>query len=152
MEERVLRDFEALRVAWKFEWESLLRKEPATNALGHPDTLVFKMDETINALLELLRRDRSFRAHPKSLLMPLDRHCACRLNPLSKFYATGEVALRSVARSLPPAELENALVRLRLFGLDEIESLCGVCQNRLRDGFSAGSPTDWAARCGAYRG
>lgn len=144
---------ESLRVAWKFEWESRLRKERCVSALGHPDTLVFKMDETISELVQRLRRDRAFRPHPKALMLPLDRHCTCRLNPLSKFFATGEESLRVVARDFPPEAVHDALVRLRWQGLDEIENLCGVCQNRLKAGHPAeGAGRDWTERCAAYRG
>lgn len=152
MDELTLRALEARRIAWKFEWESLLRREPVVSALGNPDTLVFKMDETISALIAQLRKDAASPAARKALLIPLERHCACRMNPLSKFYSTGELALRRVADFMGPADLERALGRFRLRGIDEIESLCSVCQNRLKSGFPAAGSLDWSSRCGAYRG
>lgn len=152
MDEFTLRTLESRRVAWKFEWESLLRREPSVSALGNPDTLVFKMDETISTLLALLRKHHVGAGKRSVSLVPLERHYACRMNPLSKFYATGEVALRSMGHGLPARDIETAIARFRLYGLDEIESLCAVCQNRLRPGYPAVGSMDWASRCGAYRG
>ncbi|MBA4136017.1 MAG: hypothetical protein C0518_01720 [Opitutus sp.] len=138
--------------AWKFEWESLLRREPSTSALGHPDTLVYKMDETIREVLCALQRQPRLLRPERQQLNSLERHCACLLNPLSKFYATGEVSLHAVAVGMDRMDLDEALRRFRFLGLEEIESLCGVCQNRLKPGYPEAHSADWEARCAAYRG
>jgi hypothetical protein len=152
MEASTILQLEARRALWKFEWEALLRREPSVSALGNPDTLVFKMDDTITAVLAQLRKDLAVMERRSSLRLPLERHCDCRMNPLAKFYATGELALRSVAPFLQPRELDVALARFRLIGIDEIECLCSVCQNRMKSGHPAAGSHDWSSRCAAYRG
>lgn len=152
MDEATISQLERRRAAWKFEWESLLRREPLITALGNPDTLVFKMDQTIDAVLALLRKDLSSHARRTTLATPYERHCACRMNPLGKFYATGELALRAIGHVIPPRELEIALARFHLYGIDEIECLCSVCQNRMKPGFPPAGSTAWGTHCAAYRG
>lgn len=133
------RRLEGLRSSWKREWETLLRAEPTLSPLGHPDTLVFLMDETISTVLRTLR-SRPLPPAPadrRSLRTPLQRHCACGLNPLLNYYATGEVALRAVAAPALGAALEEALAGYHRLAQREIDTLCAVC--RLR------APTDCAA-------
>lgn len=128
-----MKRLEGMRPAMKREWEKLLRAEPTLSPLGNPDTLVYLMDETIDELLKELRT-RALKhtvVSPRALLTPLQRHCACGLNPLLNYYATGELALHMVAAdSLSPAELDEALVCYHQYARREIDTLCAVCQHR----------------------
>lgn len=137
MEEAARRRLEGLRPSWKREWETLLRAEPTLSPLGHPDTLVFLMDETISGVLRALRPRPPAPADRRSLRTPLRRHCACGLNPLLNYYATGELALHAVAGPALGATIEEALADYHRLAQREIDTLCGVC--RLR------APTDCAA-------
>lgn len=124
---------EELRPAIKKEWEALLRAEPAPSPLGNPDTLLYLMDETITQVF------RSLSEHPleamlkktSALLVPLQRHCGCGLNPLLNYYATGELALHLVAAKRVPQPLLDALLTsFHLLAQQEIDTLCSVCLNR----------------------
>lgn len=124
---------EGMRPAMKREWEILLRAEPTLSPLGNPDTLVYLMDETIGELLKALRvrAQKHTAVSPRALLVPLQRHCACGLNPLLNYYATGELALHMVAADgLTTSELDEALVCYHQYARREIDTLCAVCQHR----------------------
>lgn len=139
MEEAARRRLEGLRPSWKREWETLLRAEPTLSPLGYPDTLVFLMDETISSLLRALRPRPSThaRADRHSLRTPLQRECACGLNPLLTYYATGEVALRAVAAPALGAVLDEALAGYHRLAQREIDTLCAVCRLRAPTGCAA---------------
>lgn len=129
----MIQRLEGLRPALKREWEKLLRAEPTLSPLGNPDTLVYLMDETIGELVKGLRA-RSLKhaaVNARTLLVPLQRHCACGLNPLLNYYATGELALHIVAApALGAGELDEALICYHVLAQKEIDTLCAVCQNR----------------------
>ena len=132
VDEGVIQWLEGLRPSWKREWEAMLRAEPTLSPLGNPDTLVYLMDETISGVLKSLRT-RSLRQaphDPRALRVPLQRHCACGLNPLLNYYATGEVALHAVAAPALVADLDEALTSYHLLAQREIDTLCAVCQHR----------------------
>ncbi len=132
MDEGAIERLEGLRPSWKREWETLLRAEPTLSPLGNPDTLVYLMDETISGVLRTLR-SRALRhtpVNPRALLVPLQRHCACGLNPLLSYYATGEVALHAVAGPVLAGDLDEALTSYHLLARREIDTLCAVCQHR----------------------
>ena len=132
MDEGAIQRLEGLRPSWKREWEAMLRAEPTLSPLGNPDTLVYLMDETINGVLRTLRT-RSLRQvppDPRVLRVPLQRHCACGLNPLLSYYATGEVALHAVAMPTLGGDLDEALSSYHLLAQREIDTLCAVCQHR----------------------
>ncbi len=133
MDESAIQRLEGLRPALKREWEKLLRAEPTLSPLGNPDTLVYLMDETIGELVKGLRA-RSLKhaaVNARALLVPLQRHCACGLNPLLNYYATGELALHIVAApALGAVELDEALICYHVLAQKEIDTLCAVCQHR----------------------
>jgi len=132
VDEGAIQRLEGLRPAWKREWEALLRSEPTLSPLGNPDTLVYLMDETISQVSRDLRT-RAVRAatvNPRALLVPLQRHCACGLNPLLNYYATGELALHAVAAPVLGSSLDEALTCYHLLAQKEIDTLCAVCQHR----------------------
>jgi len=122
----------ALRPAIKAEWTSLLRAEPALSPMGHPDTLVFLMDETLDQLAALIRTrpSRPGLARAAPVVAPLQRRCPCGLNPLLNYYATGELAVRAAARTLLAADLEELLACFHLLAQREIDTLCSVCRHR----------------------
>lgn len=124
---------EGLRPAVKTEWEALLRSEPAPSPLGNPDTLLYLMDETITQVFKTLTENPLDSVLKKSsaLLVPLQRHCTCGLNPLLNYYATGELALHLVAaKRLPQPMLDAVLTSFHLLAQQEIDTLCSVCLNR----------------------
>ena len=132
VEQSVVNQLEVLRPAIKREWDHLLRTEPALSPLANPDTLVFLMDETLDQLLHGLRARSS---HPTQreiaqLLTPLQRRCACGLNPLLTYYATGELALRAATAGVLGEHFEPVLLVLHGIARREIDALCGVCCHR----------------------
>jgi hypothetical protein len=132
VDEGIIQRLEGLRSSWKREWEALLRSEPTLSPLGNPDTLVYLMDETIAGVLKSLRT-RSLRpvaTNSRALLVPLQRHCACGLNPLLNYYATGELALHMVAAPVLAGDLDEALTSYHVLAQKEIDTLCAVCQHR----------------------
>ncbi|MBA4138326.1 MAG: hypothetical protein C0518_13520 [Opitutus sp.] len=136
MDEGVIQRLEGLRPSWKREWEALLRSEPTLSPLGNPDTLVYLMDETITEVLKALRA-RSLKPvaiNSRALLVPLQRHCACGLNPLLNYYATGELAFHAVAGPMLVEHLDEALASYHLLAQKEIDTLCAVCQHRASPG------------------
>lgn len=146
----MIQRLEGLRPSWKREWEALLRSEPTLSPLGNPDTLVFLMDETITAVLKSLRA-RALKPAANSsraLLLPLQRHCACGLNPLLNYYATGELALHAVAGPMLVEHLDEALTGYHLLAKKEIDTLCAVCQHRTGSGCTAASSTGATAAWG----
>ena len=132
VEESAISVLEQLRPLIKQRWETLLRAEPVVSPLANPDTLVFRMDETLNQLATALHT-RSFRVwlkHHPVLFMPLRDNCACRLNPLLAYYTSGDAALRDVgARALGNA-LPETLLLYHGLAQREIEALCGACCQR----------------------
>jgi hypothetical protein len=132
VDEGVIQRLEGLRPSWKREWEALLRSEPTLSPLGNPDTLVYLMDETITAVLQSLRQRllKPAAVNPRALLVPLQRHCACGLNPLLNYYATGELALHAVAAPMLVEHLDEALTCYHILARKEIDTLCAVCQHR----------------------
>ena len=52
VDQSVIAKIELLRPAIKRDWGALLRAEPTLSPLGHPDTLTFLMDETINQVIK----------------------------------------------------------------------------------------------------
>ncbi|MDP2138053.1 MAG: hypothetical protein Q8J74_09375 [Candidatus Didemnitutus sp.] len=134
MDESLIQQLEAQRPSFKREWETLLRTEPTLSPLGNPDTLVFMMDETLSDLIKgLRRREQKHQAvNPRSLLVPLQRHCECGMNPLLTYYATGELAVHLVAGNVlkQEVELDETLACYHTLAMRELHMLCAVCQHR----------------------
>ncbi len=127
-----LQSLAALCPAIKTEWSELLRGEPVLTPLGRPDTLVFLMDATLTQLfagLGELTEEQWLRRCP-ALIAQVHAYCACGLNPLLKYYTTGELALRATAAPLLGAEIEDVLLLFRSLAQQEIETLCSVCQHK----------------------
>lgn len=120
---------EFLRPSIKRDWERRLRTEPPLSPLGHPDVLVFLMDETLEQLRAGMKDPGlSARSDLGSELAPLSNLCRCSLNPLVRYYVTGEQAIRAAVDSVPAAELELALHCYRRLARREIRLLCSLCR------------------------
>ncbi|HWA25546.1 MAG TPA: hypothetical protein VG734_07795 [Lacunisphaera sp.] len=125
-----LQQLVALGPAIKAEWSVLLRGEPALTPLGRPDTLVFLMDATLTQLFNGLtaRSAQNWLHGCTPVAAPIHAYCACGLNPLLKYYTTGELAVRATAASIVGEEIEDVLLLFRSLAQQEIETLCSVCQ------------------------
>lgn len=127
-----LRTLVPLCPAVKTEWMSLLRGEPVLTPLGRPDTLAYLMDATLAQLFAGLKgdpREKWLKRCP-ALVAPIHRYCACGLNPLLKYFTTGELALRAAAGPTLGEEIEVVLVQFHSLAQQEIEALCTVCQHK----------------------
>ena len=123
---------EKLRPLIKQRWETLLRAEPVVSPLANPDTLVFRMDQTLDQLASALHT-RSFRVwlkHHPVLFMPLRDNCSCHINPLLAYYTSGDAALREVAATGLGNALPETLLLYHGLAQREIEALCGACRQR----------------------
>ena len=119
--------------AIKKEWTDLLNGEPTITPLGRPDTLVYLMDATLAQLFAGLENKSSHQQWLKRcapVIGPVHSYCACGLNPLLKYFTTGELALRAAAGARLGAEIEEVLQRFRALAQQEIETLCSVCQHK----------------------
>ncbi|HLP24730.1 MAG TPA: hypothetical protein VK477_03555 [Acidobacteriota bacterium] len=90
------------------------------------------MDETLTQVFRALTEHPLEAVLRKSsaLLVPLQRHCGCGLNPLLNYYATGELAVHLVAaKSVPQPMLDALLTSFHLIAQQEIDTLCSVCLN-----------------------
>ena len=127
-----LQSLVALCPAIKAEWSVLLRGEPALTPLGRPDTLVFLMDGTLTQLISGLsgKSAKKWLHACAPLIAPVHTYCACGLNPLLKYYTTGELALRAAAAATLKEEIEDVLLLFRSLAQQEIETLCKVCQHK----------------------
>lgn len=127
-----LQSLVALCPAIKKEWTVLLRGEPMLTPLGRPDTLVFLMDATLAQLFSGIKEDsdKKWLRSCRPVVAPIQRYCACGLNPLLNYFTTGELALRATAQKLLKDEIEDVLLMFRALAQQEIESLCRVCQHK----------------------
>lgn len=119
--------------AIKKEWADLLRGEPTITPLGRPDTLVFLMDATLAQLFAGLEDRTSHQQWLKRcapVVGPVHNYCACGLNPLLKYFTTGELAVRAAAAGRFGSEIDEVLERFRSLAQREIETLCSVCQHK----------------------
>lgn len=124
--------------AIKKEWADLLNGEPTITPLGRPDTLVYLMDATLAQLFTGLeaKSTHQWLRRCAPLVGPVHGYCACGLNPLLKYFTTGEIALRAAAGAKLGTEIEEVLQRFRLLAQQEIETLCSVCQYKGTPGCS----------------
>lgn len=144
MEEILVRALRARRGAIRVRWEALLRLEPATTALAHPDMLVHSLtgalDEIFSALAPPVHQaPAAHEVSPPSAAARLHPACACGRNPFLAFFLAGEQAMLEalvlvqadlpaidpVARDTAVAELYVILRRLRN---RELDAFCSLCQ------------------------
>lgn len=119
----------------KREWGELLHGEPTITPLGRPDTLMYLMDATLAQLFSGLetrsiRSTRQWLRDCKPLIGPAHSYCACGLNPLLKYFTTGELALHAAAGPMLGTQLEEVLLMFRALAQQEIQTLCSVCQHK----------------------
>lgn len=131
----LVQNLAALCPAIKKEWGDLLRGEPTITPLGQPDILMYLMDATLAQLFSGLetgstRTTQQWLRRCKPLIGPAHGYCACGLNPLLKYFTTGELALHSAAGPMLGAQLEEVLLLFRALAQQEIQTLCGVCQHK----------------------
>ena len=126
----------------RHHWEALLRVEPVGTPLGHPDSLVhlidWTLDEIYTALTHPLSRKRA--GHHRSLGQD-SAGCACGGNPLLRYFAAGEQAMREALvlsqvalLNLEPLERDASFEELNLvlqeISRREIAAFCSVCGQR----------------------
>lgn len=114
--------------AIKSEWQRLLSTEPESSPLGRPGTLEYLMDATLAQLLGSWVRqpDAEWLCHCEPVAGAVHQYCTCGLNPLLRYFSTGEIALGAAAAELGP-DLDDVLLRFRMLAQHELEGLCAVC-------------------------
>ncbi len=129
----LLQTLNSLRPEIKSEWGQLLNGEPTITPLGRPDTLVYLMDATLEQLtagLDSAGAGAQWLRHCEPVVGSVHRYCACGLNPLLKYFTTGELALHAAAGSALGPHLEEVLSRFQALARQEIQTLCSVCQHK----------------------
>ena len=146
MQGSLLRTLRAQRAQIRTRWESFLRIEPVNTALGHPDTLVFMFDQTLDEVFAAL-------AAPARPPAPVSRPSGGGHSPLFAYFLAGEQALLEslvmIQADLPgldPVERDSAAAELRntvrTIAAREIDLLNGVCRpSPTPAGRRPGSPT-----------
>jgi hypothetical protein len=127
-------------------WATLLRVEPVGSPLGHPDSLVYLIDWTLDEIFAGVGSPLIGSALAQSFPSgETPAPCACGRNPLLTFFSAGEQAVREglvlaqvALVALDPVERDASLAELNLvlrnIARREIEAFCGVCQFRVREG------------------
>lgn len=87
MQADVLATLVRRRPALRRAWETLLRTERASTPMANPDTLVYLMDWTLDAVFTALRDETA-----PGAATPARSECACGLNPMLVYFS----ALRQV--------------------------------------------------------
>lgn len=138
MQSPLLTELLRRRSAIRSRWDILLRTEPVTSPLAHPDSLVHLIDSTLDEIFSVLISSK--RPPARAAVHPVSS-CACGRNPLLAYFAAGRQAVReglvlSQAALAPfdPAQRDSSLCELEDVLDDisgrEIEAFCGVCQFR----------------------
>jgi hypothetical protein len=131
MNPAMLQRLEALNPEIKGRWKALLRDEPVLTPLGRPDTLVFLMDATLTQLFAALNapsEEKWLRSCPP-IIATLHAYCLCGLDPVSKYFAAGEAALRAATGPLPAEETGDLLARYRSLAQQEFAAVCQACRH-----------------------
>jgi len=133
-------DFEnalrARRGQIRARWLEILFVEPVTTPLGHPSTLVFLLDETLDAVFAALHRGHFTRP----VIAP---ECACGRNPFLSYFRAGTQALfealvliQAEISNLDPGERDTAFMELRSvinrLARQEIDGFGSLCKHRDR--------------------
>jgi hypothetical protein len=119
----------------KERWAALLRGEPVNTPLANPDTLVYLIDDTLDAVFVAIRDPANRRKRNRPPV------CACGRNPFIAYFIAGKQALfealvlaQAQLPALNPAERDhdadvlNEVIRT-VIG-EEIDSFGEVCQHR----------------------
>lgn len=117
----------------------LLQGEPTITPLGRPDTLVYLMDATLAQLFTGLetKSAKTWLRGCEPVIGSMHGYCACGLNPLLKYFTTGELALHAAAGAVLGPDMDEALLLFRALAQREIQTLCSVCQHKGTPGCTA---------------
>ncbi|MEO6992757.1 MAG: hypothetical protein ABI273_03925 [Lacunisphaera sp.] len=124
-----LERFTACLPAIKINWLNRLQNEPSTSALGRRETVEFLMDATLMQLtagLATRLKDQGVERRMPLALMA-HRYCACALEPISRYYSTGEEALRTVLQPTSGEPWKVVFINFRATLDFEIAAMCAEC-------------------------
>ena len=142
MQDSLLRELHSRRFSVRARWEVLLRAEPVTSPLGHPDALVHLIDTTLDEIFTTLETQRG---RQPSIAEPTASNntamCLCGRNPLLAYFAAAGQAIRealilaqAALAPLNPVERDESLDEvnrvIQAVSRREIEAFCGLCQFR----------------------
>lgn len=128
----------ARRPQIRARWLELLFVEPVNTPLANPRSLIFMLDETLDAVIAATRRGPP----PKRLA---SAECHCGRNPYLSYFRAGRQALfealvlfQAEMPSLEPRERDAAVEQLndalsRVSG-EMIDAFGSLCQHRTLDG------------------
>jgi hypothetical protein len=123
-------------------WAELLRIEPVSTPLAHPEALAHLIDWTLEEIFHgLADGGPRRRLAPKETGAPNRSLCPCGRNPLLAYFDAADQALREALiltqAASPPLEpiardasLEELNIVLHFVARREIEAFCGVCHHR----------------------
>lgn len=148
-----VRALEARRKEVRLRWEDLLRTERANSPLANPDTLVYLIDDTFDALIDALLKPSVLKRTVHTADFSVVRaKCICGRNPYLAYFTAGEQALlealvliQASNGPLDPDVRDSSVQDLygviRAAALREIEAFCSLCQYRVDTGRVPGSET-----------
>jgi len=112
------------------EWLRLLGEEPLMSPLGRPSTAVYLMEATLLQMQWALAPGREPDWLEKCLPVVgfVHRHCACGLRPVTKYFSTGDQALK-IAGEAFPGDLPAIQTVFRAIAARELQSLCAACEH-----------------------
>lgn len=124
----------ARRAQIRARWQEILFVEPVNTPLGNPSTLVFLLDETLDAVFAALHRG----PFTRPVIAP---ECACGRNPFLSYFRSGTQALfealvliQAEIPNLDPAERDTSFVELRCvinrLARQEIDGFGSLCKLR----------------------
>jgi hypothetical protein len=152
MQSELLSALRARHFEIRTRWAELLRVEPVTSPLGHPEALAHLIDWTLEDIFRALStgglRRRLSEGHVST---PNRSLCACGQNPLLSYFDAAGQSLREAlinvqvnVATLDPIERDASLEELNAVlhrvARHEIEAFCGVCQHRLKSDKHADCP------------
>jgi hypothetical protein len=121
-------------------WEALLRLEPGSNPLAHPDTLVYLIAGTVDEILaQCAKPAAGDNRHGDRLLARTP--CVCGNNPYLPFYKAGEQAMlealittQADSRAIASREEDLAYMyaAFRKLADRDIDAFCEACDCRGR--------------------
>lgn len=125
-------------------WLELLFVEPVNTPLANPRSLIFLLDETLDAVFAALRRTSSNRRLP----MP---DCPCGRNPYLSYFRAGRqamleslVLLQAATPALDPDDRDAAVTQLNAalarVAYEAIEGFGSLCQHRAFGGAGCDHP------------
>ena len=142
MQDSLLRELHSRRFSVRARWEALLRAEPVTSPLGHPDALVHLIGTTLDEILTTLENQAGRQPPFAAPTPPRDKvMCLCGRNPLLAYFAAAGQAIRealilaqAALAPLDPTERDESLDEvnqvIECVSRREIEAFCGLCQFR----------------------